>query len=144
MATEQLQLDVSKTYFKHETDEIELNAIDGVHPDREGSQKCPVNSPSTVAVLKSGVVPTVDPAQRLFRTPVEAEEEPRQWAVRDDGILGRVPLDYEMRRWHIGRGHWRPGQIGVMLGHAGASNDSYDAGTGSDVVGSSPQGSEPS
>lgn len=134
---DQLQLDASKTRFKHESDEMDMEAVDGVHPDREGSQKCPVNSPAAAATAlnngNNGVVPTVDSLQRLFDIPVEAEDEPGQWAVQDDGTLGRVPLDHEMRRWKIGSGHWRPGQIGVMLGHAGASTDSFAAGTEPDV-----------
>jgi hypothetical protein len=144
MPTDKLQLDVSKTFLKHESNEIDMEVIDGVHPDREASQKCPVNSPAAAATAlnngNNGVVPTVDSSQRLFDIPVEAEEEPGQWAVRDDGTLGRVPLDYEMRRWKIGSGHWRPGQIGVMLGHAGASTDSFAAGTEPDVEASSGAG----
>lgn len=138
MPVEKLQMDVTKTYLKHETDELDLSEVDGVHPDREGAQKCAVNFPAAPALQRdSGIVPTVEPTERLFDTPIEAEEEPGQWAVGDDGTLGRLPLDYEMRRWIIGKGHWRPGQIGVLLGHAGASTDT-------DAVESRPQTSDPS
>lgn len=119
----QLQLDVSKTYLKHETDELDMDEVDGLHPDREGAQKCPVNAPASDTRQLHGIAPTIEQIERLYDLPVEAEDEDGSWAIGDDGVLEKVPGGWEMQQWVIGEKHWLPGNLHALLGHAPASTD---------------------